>query len=197
MPTCNSTPAPQPDFVCVNGTYYETNSTTIHSLNLTVPLQVDGNFTIENDNSTLTIAYNGVPVLNISGIADLHGTLVLVVNGDVKLSAASTVLVGYATTLQSQFSQVLLQSSNQCIEYSTSALQYDSSDSSLSVLVESSSNVCDNHTSVSWWIYLLAVLGALLLIGVLILLAFVLGGKRFFRPLWRQQSSSDVKHERT
>jgi len=162
------------------------NTDITQSLNLTIPLVVVGNLTIPNSDSTLIINYNGQPVLNVSGVATLDGTLILVASQ--QQSVGSRLVIGYTPDLQHSFNSVLLQSTNPCTQYKVSSPSYQSSDSSFGVLVESSSDTCKSP-GVHWWVYLIAVVGALLLIAMMVGTGLYLQRKGYCRRLFRRMKA--------
>jgi len=190
VPSCVSLTLPEPDWVCVNnGTQWVANSSQTIStsqLNLTVPLVVVGNLTVSNNSTTLVAVYNGSPVLNISGVADLHGTLLLVLQSGVMLTVPQQITIGYTADLQHAFDSVILESSNGCVRYTSGAPEYSLTDLSFGVLVESVSNTCSSSGAVHWWVFVIAVVGALLLIVVLIGVGVYLQRKGYVRRLFRR-----------
>jgi len=162
------------------------NITSTQPVNLTVPLVIEGKLRIENSNSTLVIAESGVPELNISGTADLHGSLIVIVNNSVPFQAGQQITIGFAANLTHSFDSVELQSINGCIRYTTSSIEYSHVDSSLSVLIESAASTCGSG-GVQWWVYLIAIIGAVLLVVALIALGIWVYRKGLCRDLFRKR----------
>jgi len=146
---------------------------------------VIGNFTIANTNVTLQVVYTGQPVLNVTGIASLSGTLVLLLD-NLTLNISSFLVVGFAANLSHPFDRVILQSST-CVHYTAGPMQYrksSSTDNAFGVLVQSVSNTC-HHSTVQWFVYVIPIAGVLLLIGVVLLLAFKCAHREHFRYFLR------------
>lgn len=154
---CTNLTSPASGLVCVNGTEWFANSSqTVNAsqLNLTVPLFVLGSLTIPKNDTTVIATYNGVPVLNVTGDADLHGALLLVLGPGVTLKPSQFVTIGFASNLTHWFESVVIESHNGCIRYRAGPVQDSKLDSSFGVLVESAANSCRSETQ--WWVYLTA-----------------------------------------
>jgi len=188
-------PPPVPGASCIDGLYWLANNTvsfTQSQTNLTLPLVVRGNFSIVVDSSTVVAVYNGVPVLNVSGIATLHGTLVVLLlsNSTLLPVAGQFVPLVTATSLASPFASVRVQSTDSCMHYTTS--ERLSTDSTLlGVLIESVSDSCGGgNSSFPWWIILVVLVVVLLILSILFV-GWWLRRRGYPAWLWRDVNPDD------
>jgi len=144
-----------------------------------------GNLTVPNSNSTVTAVYNGQLVLNVSGVANLHGTLLLVLGNNTNVSNSAPIVLGYALNLTHQFDHIEFVSSNGCVRYGTTAFESSSLDSTeFGVLIASENNSCRHSGGIAWWVYVVIVVGVLLLVAAMIGLLYFLDSKGLCRSLF-------------
>jgi hypothetical protein len=123
-------------------------------VNISSPLLVLGNLTVQGGGVQVIVLYNGAPVLNVTGDVILNGSLVLQLGPNITLVNGQFIVLGYAKNLTGGFNTVTL-NGNGCAVYHVSPVQYSSTTASFGVVVESVSNRC-SHSSVAWWVYLVA-----------------------------------------
>jgi len=179
-----------PGFQCSNGQLQAQGNQTITQsvLNTTVPIVVNGSLTTL-PNTTIVAVYQGSPVLNVSGVTNLQGTLQLVVPNSGGVSTGTRLVIGYTPNMPTNlFTKVNVSSSSDACFVATGTPDYSSSDSSLGVLITSVSSQCGRNSSgFAWWIYLVIVLATLLLVGVSIfLLWYILKYTSCCRWLFRE-----------
>jgi len=162
-------------------------------VNITLPLVVLGDLSIPNNSTTLVILYTGQPVLNISGEADLGGTLILVLADNVSLNNEEFIPLGYSANLTHTFASIVIENTNNpCLRYATGSVQQspDSQSSPMfGVLIKSITDGCSRGSS--WWIYVIAVIGALIVVVALVVAGFVMWRRRWPRWLWHEAKYDD------
>jgi len=168
----------------VNGTQWVAENSltiTVSQLNLTVPLVVVGNFTVASNDTTFIATYIGGVLFNISGEADLRGTLLLLLPPGLALNQSQVILIGYAADLVHGFDQVKVQSANGCVRYTAEPLPFSAETSSFGVLIGSVTNTCTSRSE-TWWVPVV-VIGCAILAVLLLLAIGVYLQRRGYLPL--------------